>query len=91
MDVLLTGAFGNVGKSTIDELVRQGHTVHCFDLPTRRNHKTAGKLLGKYGDQVRVVWGDLRRPQDVLAAVRDRDVVVHLAFILPKLSASGIE
>jgi len=38
-----------------------------------------------------VVWGDLRRPEDVAAAVRDQEVVVHLAFIIPKLSATGVE
>lgn len=90
MNVLLTGAFGNVGKSTIDELVRHGHAVRCFDVPTPKNLKTA-HALARYGDQVQVVWGDLRRPEDVRAAVRDCDVVVHLAFIIPKLSATGIE
>jgi nucleoside-diphosphate-sugar epimerase len=48
-------------------------------------------MARKYRGQVDVVWGDLRRPADLLAAVRDQDVVIHLAFIIPKLSATGFE
>jgi nucleoside-diphosphate-sugar epimerase len=87
MRVLLTGAFGNVGTSTLAELVRQGHSVRCFDLDTRANKKAARKR----GDRVEVVWGDLRSADDVTAAVRDQEAVIHLAFIIPKLSATGFD
>lgn len=87
MRTLLTGAFGNVGTSTLDELVRQGHTVRCFDLKTKASKKVARRFRG----QVEVVWGDLRRIEDVAAAVRDQEAVIHLAFIIPKLSATGFQ
>ena len=87
MNVLLTGAFGNVGKSALAELLRQGHTVRCFDLKTRANERAARRFRGR----IEVVWGDLRCPEDIAAAVRDQDVVVHLAFIIPKMSATGVE
>ena len=87
MRVMLTGPFGNVGVSTLDELVQRGHTVRCFDLKTPANERVARR----FKDQVEVIWGDLRRPEDVAAAVRDQDVVVHLAFIIPKMSATGEE
>ncbi len=87
MRVLLTGAFGNVGVSTLHELLQQGHTVRCFDLKTKANEKTAQKFKG----QIEVTWGDLRRPDEVAAAVCDQEAVIHLAFIIPKLSATGIE
>ena len=95
MKVLLTGAFGNVGTSTAGELIAQGHDLRCFDLATRANKKAARRLSRTAGRaferQVEVVWGDLRRPEDVATAVRGRDVVIHLAFIIPKLSATGVE
>ncbi len=95
MNVLLTGAFGNIGTSTLDELVRQGHRVRCFDLETRANRQAARKLgcpaVRRLGGQVEVMWGDLRRYEDVDAAVEGQDVVIHLAFIIPKLSATGYE
>ena len=87
MRVLLTGAFGNIGTSTVKELIKQGHTVRCLDLKTRANKRAARRLRG----QAEVAWGDLRRPEDVAAAVHGQDVVIHLAFIIPKLSATGIE
>ena len=87
MNVLLTGAFGNVGTSALEELLKRGHRVRCFDLKTRANERTARRFRGR----VEVVWGDLRRPEDVAAAVRGQDVVVHLAFIIPKMSATGVE
>jgi UDP-glucose 4-epimerase len=87
MRVLLTGAFGNVGTSTLKELIGQGHTVRCFDLKTRANKRTAKR----FQDQIEVVWGDLRRPEDITSAIHDQEIVVHLAFIIPKMSATGVE
>jgi UDP-glucose 4-epimerase len=87
MKVLVTGAFGNIGKSTLQELVKQGHAVRCFDLHTQANATTARK----FKNQVDVIWGDLRRRDDVTAAVRDQQIVIHLAFIIPKLSVTGFE
>ncbi|HHH42182.1 MAG TPA: SDR family NAD(P)-dependent oxidoreductase [Chloroflexi bacterium] len=91
MRVLVTGAFGNVGTSTVEALLEQGHTVRCFDLKTRTNERAARRLKRQYGDRVEVVWGDLRRREDLEAAVRGQDVVIHLAFIIPKLSHTGVE
>jgi len=36
------------------------------------------------------VWGDLRHPHEIATAVRGQEVVVHLAFVIPKLSATGV-
>jgi nucleoside-diphosphate-sugar epimerase len=87
MRVLVTGAFGNIGQSVLEALLDQGHTVRCFDLERRSNVGAAGS----FQEQVEVMWGDLRRPGDVLKAVRDQEVVIHLAFIIPKLSVTGFE
>jgi UDP-glucose 4-epimerase len=86
MNILLTGAFGNVGRSTIIELLRRGHKVRCFDVPSRDNQKTARR----YGSQIEVVWGDLRQPADVAAAVSGVDSVLHVGFVIPKLSVTGV-
>ena len=86
MKVLLTGAFGNVGTSTLKELLSQGHAVRCFDIPSKANLRAARRFRGR----AEVVWGDLRRPDDLATAVKDQDVVIHLAFIIPKLSATGV-
>jgi len=87
MNILLTGAFGNVGQFTLQELVGRGHRVRCFDLPSRANKKAARQWATK----AEVMWGDLRNPDDVRAAVAGQDAIVHLAFVLPHLSATGVK
>jgi UDP-glucose 4-epimerase len=86
MKVLVTGSFGNIGEGTVRELLNQGHQVRCFDVPSRVNRKKAARL----GNQAEIVWGDLRNPQDVAVAVEGADLAIHLAFVIPKLSATGI-
>lgn len=82
MKVMVTGAFGNLGTSALQELLRQGHTVRAFARPTRRAARTARRFAGA----VEIMWGDMRRPEDVARAVRGQDVLVHLAYVLPPAS-----
>lgn len=79
MNTLLTGAFGNIGVSTLEELLKRCHHVQCFDVKTKGNEKTARKNR----KEVEIIWGDLRNPDEVFSAVKDQNVVVHLAFVIP--------
>ena len=85
MKVLLTGAFGNFGTTTLHCLLEQGHEVRCFDLQTNANQKTAAK----FDNKIETIWGDVRRPEDLALAVQDRDAVIHLAFIVDMLSSEN--
>ncbi|MFA5056005.1 MAG: NAD(P)-dependent oxidoreductase [Dehalococcoidia bacterium] len=82
MKVLITGALGNLGGNATRRLLEQGHQVRCFDVRTGNNEKKAGKLR----DKVEIFWGDIRKDDDLAAAVKDIDVVIHLAFLLPPLT-----
>jgi UDP-glucose 4-epimerase len=82
MKVLLTGAFGNVGKSTLHELLAQGHEVRILETNTARNRRIARRLKGK----AEVRFGDLRNITDVGEAVKGVDSVVHVAAIIPPLA-----
>lgn len=86
MKVLLTGAFGNIGLHALAELLRRGVQVRCFDVRTKA-HEAAAR---KYAGRVEVQWGDLRRAEDVQAAVQGQEAVVHLAFVIPRLSDTGV-
>lgn len=86
MKILLTGAFGNIGQSTLAALLERGHQVRCFDLHTAANEKSAARWQG----QIEPLWGDLRSPDDTGRAVAGQDAVVHLAFVIPTLSATGV-
>ncbi|MFX1590175.1 MAG: NAD-dependent epimerase/dehydratase family protein, partial [Promethearchaeota archaeon] len=82
MKVLLTGAFGNVGLSTLKEMLNRNYDIRIFDIKNRRNKR----LANKYKKDVEIFWGDLRNFKDVEKAVHDRDVVVHVAAIIPPLA-----
>jgi nucleoside-diphosphate-sugar epimerase len=77
----LTGAFGNLGTRTIESLLDLGHEVRCLDLETKKNRKKANR----FGNRIETAWGDVRRLEDLEAAVMDREVVLHLAFIIDVL------
>jgi nucleoside-diphosphate-sugar epimerase len=78
-NVLLTGAFGNLGNYVTAELLRQGYSVRCFDLRTPACEERAARFAGL----VDVAWGDLRDTSIVQKMVKGQDVVLHLAAVIP--------
>jgi UDP-glucose 4-epimerase len=83
MKILLTGAFGNVGLSTLDELLKQNHDVTIYELKNRRNLRLYKK---NYIHKVKVIWGDLRDYNKVEESVRGKDAVIHLGAVIPPLA-----
>jgi nucleoside-diphosphate-sugar epimerase len=79
MRVLLTGALGNIGLSTLQALLVEGHDVVAFDLESRR----ARKLASRFDGRVHVIWGDITRPESIRHALEGVEAVIHLAGILP--------
>ena len=82
MRVLVTGAYGNIGASSVRELRRQGHEVRAFGRPSRANRRVAAS----FGPRVELRWGDVRDPSAVARAVEGQDAVVHMAYILPPVA-----
>lgn len=78
MRILVTGAFGNIGKYIVDELLKQNYDVRCFVLPNKNNKITASKTK-----KAEVFYGDIRKIRDVKKAISDCDAVIHLAFVSP--------
>jgi nucleoside-diphosphate-sugar epimerase len=77
MNVLVTGGFGNIGRSAVDALQAEGHRVRVLSPRSPRHERTARRL------GLDVAWGDIRRREDVAAALRGQEAVVHLAAIIP--------
>jgi nucleoside-diphosphate-sugar epimerase len=84
MKVLLTGAFGNIGESTLLALFEKNYDIRCFDLKTERNEKVSNKLSKK--GSFEILWGNILDTSSVKAAVADVDCIIHLAAIIPPLS-----
>ena len=81
--VLLTGAFGNVGLSTIEELLKKGYLIRIFEVSNKKNSHLAKKISNP---NIEIVWGDIRDNKKVEQAVEDMDVVLHVAGIIPPLA-----
>lgn len=79
--MLVTGAFGLVGRALVNRLVADGQEVVATDLDTEGNRRLARRA------HVEPVWADLTDPaavDDLVDAVRP-DVVAHLAAVIPPL------
>jgi nucleoside-diphosphate-sugar epimerase len=79
MKVLLTGAMGNIGLSTLEALLVERHDVVAFDLASRRAHR----LASRFDRRVHFVWGDITDPESLRYALDGVDAVIHLAAIIP--------
>jgi len=82
--VLITGAFGNLGMSTIRALVNTNHQITCFDLPTKRNKKIFRELSKKY--KISVIWGNVLDKTSIFLAIKNQDCIIHLVAITPPLT-----
>lgn len=81
--ILVTGADGFIGSHLTEHLVRSGHQVRAFVF---YNSFNSWGWLDECNDEVRqsldVFAGDIRDPHGVRTAMRDCDVVMHLAALI---------
>ncbi len=84
--VLVTGAFGNIGQHAVRELGASGHAVRALRFGARRRSAEERALARGFGPRVEVIDGDVRDRAAMDAAVRDVDVIVHLAFLIPPIA-----
>lgn len=79
MRVLLTGAFGMIGRETLSSLLAQGHQVCCVERKTRQSQRYASRLPR----HVEICWGDVRDPVLLRGALAGCGAVIHNAGVLP--------
>jgi dTDP-L-rhamnose 4-epimerase len=75
--VLVTGGAGFVGSHTVDALLRAGSEVRIFDNLTPQVHQDAQSTYIPKGAEF--VLGDVRDQGQIEAAVKNMDVIFHLA------------
>jgi dTDP-L-rhamnose 4-epimerase len=76
--VLVTGGAGFIGSHLVDELLDHGYGVRILDNLTPQVHPS-GLPPEDLNPQAEFMQGDVRVPEDVRAALRGMDGVVHLA------------
>jgi nucleoside-diphosphate-sugar epimerase len=90
MRILVTGGFGNVGRSAVGACLSAGHAVTIFESPGALRRAQAGlrKLLNPISGKVDIFLGDIRSMQDVEKAFSRfeggaPDAVIHLVALIP--------
>lgn len=81
--ILVTGADGFIGSHLTEELIQQGYNVKAFVLYNSFNSwgwlDSSPQYIKK---EFEVFAGDVRDPHGVKEAMRDCDVVLHLASLI---------
>ncbi|RQP21627.1 NAD-dependent 4,6-dehydratase LegB [Piscinibacter terrae] len=81
--ILVTGADGFIGSHLTEHLVRQGHNVRAFVLYNSFNSwGWLDESEAAIKDSLDVFAGDIRDPHGVRTAMKDCDVVLHLAALI---------
>ncbi len=81
--VLVTGAGGTVGLQVIRFLLSEGkYEVTALEL----KNKHVYKRLKPFRKRINIVFGDVNDDTIVDALVKDHDIVIHLAGVLPSLA-----
>lgn len=81
INILLTGASGNVGREILAQLIAQKEkfNIVVFDLENRKSKK----IFSKYAKDIQIVYGDLTQVEDINKIPFKPDVVLHLAALIP--------
>jgi NAD dependent epimerase/dehydratase len=80
---LVTGAGGFIGSHLVEELCRRGTDVTALVRYTSRGHRGwLTELDHEYQDQVEVVLGDVRDPDQMRVCLEGCDTVFHLAALI---------
>lgn len=82
--VLITGGAGSMGKELSILLSQKSYEVYAFDIP---NADYSG--FDEYG--IIGIKGDITDFNSVLEAVSNKDIVIHLAALLPPVSERSWE
>ncbi len=82
--ILLTGASGTVGFEVLKQLYALNHMydITVFDVKST----TATKKFKPFNEGVNIVYGNITNDDDLSIVCFDKDVVIHLAAIIPPLA-----
>jgi nucleoside-diphosphate-sugar epimerase len=79
--VLLTGASGTVGKEVLSQLYENRGEIEItvFDIESKKTRS----LYDKFKKNIEVVYGDISDKKDTRKVCENKDIVIHLAAIIP--------
>jgi len=74
---LVTGGSGFLGAALVKRLVSCGHIVRVLDNGFRSSDQALSEVI----DDIEIVHGDIRNREIVIEALKNIDIVVHLAAV----------
>lgn len=81
--ILVTGAAGKIGFQVIKSLLTESkYQITALDL----KFKNSIKSFKKYGKRIDFVFGDINDNNLMEDLVKDKDVIIHLAAVMPPLA-----
>lgn len=82
MKILITGAAGSVGYETLKQLVDKNYEVTVLELENKKTKKRLKPFL----DKAKIVYGSINDFELVNKLVKNQEVIIHLAAIIPPLA-----
>jgi len=76
MKILVTGGAGFIGKYLVRSLLEKDYSVTIFDNVSNSTKDSISSLVDI---GAKVIEGDITKPLDIQNAVKDQDVIIHLA------------
>ncbi|MCE7742743.1 MAG: NAD(P)-dependent oxidoreductase [Candidatus Heimdallarchaeota archaeon] len=89
MRVLVTGAFGNLGQSTLEILLASDHEITTLDILTLATRKSAKELSAK-GNFI-PIWGSVLDKTLVSETIKNQDCIIHFAGVTPPVTENNPE
>ena len=82
--ILLTGASGTIGYEVLKQLYekREEYEITAFDVKS----PNSVKKLKLFSNEVEIVYGNISEVNDLIKVCSGKDVVIHLAAIIPPLA-----
>ncbi|MCU0461469.1 MAG: NAD(P)-dependent oxidoreductase [Bacteroidales bacterium] len=82
--ILLTGASGAVGREVLLQLCesQDEFDITVFDLKTKGSESFYKKIKSKFN----LIYGNISVKDEICAVCRNKDVIIHLAAIIPPLA-----
>ena len=83
-EILLTGASGTIGYEVLKQLYKKKdqYEITVFDMKSSKSIKK----FRSFKNEISIVYGDISNEKDVANISSGKDVVIHLAALIPPLA-----